>query len=321
MRVAFIEYVLGVRGTQGTVWAYADLNERILGNESIVISRSIPSYRDEDTTDESILHFVERFLVYHVTDAEMDQRMLDLKIDVAYVVLHGGREWTERVPTTVPTITHFIFDATDARGTVRTAISEQVARGRCGVLPNIIMTRETGENLREELGIPAGARVFGRYGGYFTFDISWVKHTIIAIAEQNPDVYFLFMNTDPFTENCKNIIYLPSTPDIKYKSKFILTCDAMIHARREGETFGMACGEFAVLGRPVITYAGAEVRDKAHVEYLGDMCLSYNDVSSLVERLTDPLPVPKTCAYGNYTQERVAPLFADALARATKDAH
>ena len=37
------------------------------------------------------------------------------------------------------------------------------------------------------------------------------------------------------------------------KSRFLYACDAMIHARADGETFGMAVAEFSVHNRPVLT--------------------------------------------------------------------
>jgi len=55
------------------------------------------------------------------------------------------------------------------------------------------------------------------------------------------------------------------------KARFFATCDIMLHARLHGETFGLAVGEFAVLGKPVITFAGS--RERAHLEMLeGSLC-------------------------------------------------
>jgi hypothetical protein len=49
----------------------------------------------------------------------------------------------------------------------------------------------------------------------------------------------------------------------------------MLHARWHGETFGLAVGEFAVLGKPVITFGGS--RERAHLEMLGGQGLVYGD--------------------------------------------
>jgi hypothetical protein len=48
----------------------------------------------------------------------------------------------------------------------------------------------------------------------------------------------------------------------------------MLHARWHGETFGLAVGEFAVLGKPVITFT--ESRERAHLEMLGNQALPYS---------------------------------------------
>jgi hypothetical protein len=78
--------------------------------------------------------------------------------------------------------------------------------------------------------------------------------------------------------------YLSATVDVDEKAKFLATCDAMLHARLHGETFGLAVGEFAVLGKPVITFS--ESREKAHLEMLGNQALLYRNAGELVEILS-----------------------------------
>ena len=75
----------------------------------------------------------------------------------------------------------------------------------------------------------------------------------------NSNTYFLFMNTDRFHYHPK-IIYLDPTLDPIEKTKFINTCDAMIHARSNGETFGLAIAEFSLKNKPVITCYRQTVR-------------------------------------------------------------
>ena len=72
------------------------------------------------------------------------------------------------------------------------------------------------------------------------------------------------------------------------KAKFLATCDAMLHARLHGETFGLAVGEFAVLGKPVITFS--ESRERAHLEMLGKQALLYRNAGELVEILREFCP-------------------------------
>jgi hypothetical protein len=62
----------------------------------------------------------------------------------------------------------------------------------------------------------------------------------------------------------------------------------MLHARWHGETFGLAVGEFAVLGKPVITFS--ESREKAHLEMLGEKSLAYKCREELLKILREFQP-------------------------------
>ena len=79
-----------------------------------------------------------------------------------------------------------------------------------------------------------------------------------------------------------------STVDPVEKIKFLATCDAMLHARWHGETFGLAVGEFAVLGKPVITFS--ESRERAHLEMLGNQASLYRHAGELMQILREFLP-------------------------------
>jgi hypothetical protein len=100
----------------------------------------------------------------------------------------------------------------------------------------------------------------------------------------------VFLNAEPIREgeNLTNIHYLSATVDPVEKAKFLATCDAMLHARWHGETFGLAVGEFAVLGKPVITFS--ESRERAHLEMLGNQSLQYRHSGELMKILRDFLP-------------------------------
>ena len=71
--------------------------------------------------------------------------------------------------------------------------------GRCPVVPHVVRPCEPcGADLRAALGIPPDATVFGRHGGYHTFDISFVHAAVREVAERRPDIFFVFLNTAPF---------------------------------------------------------------------------------------------------------------------------
>ena len=62
---------------------------------------------------------------------------------------------------------------------------------------------------------------------------------------------------------------------MNYKASFVRACDAMIHARGRGETFGLAISEFAIENKPIITYANSP--EKCHIELLGDRGIYYTN--------------------------------------------
>jgi hypothetical protein len=62
----------------------------------------------------------------------------------------------------------------------------------------------------------------------------------------------------------------------------------MLHARLRGETFGIAVGEFALAGKPVLTYGASG--ERAHIEQLGPLGFTYFSPEELTELL---LKLPK----------------------------
>ena len=55
----------------------------------------------------------------------------------------------------------------------------------------------------------------------------------------------------------------------------------MLHARRQGESFGITCGEFSVCNKPVITCTAGYIRERSHIEILGSKGIYYSDYKAL----------------------------------------
>ena len=136
--------------------------------------------------------------------------------------------------------------------------------------------------MRNSLKIPQDSIVFGYYWGSNCFDIPFVKSSISKVIDQHSNIYFLFMNINPFIVD-KKVIFLKGTSSIEEKARFVSTCDAMLHARFEGETFGLACGEFSVMNKPVIAYEFPSY--KSHLQILGEKAILYSDEISLIQIL------------------------------------
>ena len=183
---------------------------------------------------------------------------------------------------------HAMFLSDEFHGDCFVYVSRWASRVMTGkeesFVPHFVPKLESKLNLRGKLGIPTGANVFGRHGGADTFNIQFVREVVLRHAQKNLGDHFVFLNTERFS----NVHYLPGTVDEVEKSKFLATCDAMLHARWNGETFGLAVGEFAVLGKPVITFS--ESRERAHLEMLGSAGLLYRNRKELRRILEDFQP-------------------------------
>ena len=145
-------------------------------------------------------------------------------------------------------------------------------------------------NLRQELNILEDAYVIGRYGGLHQFNISFVYNVINKLSNETNNLYFLFMNTNKFNCNYNKVLFINGTTDMYYKLKFVNTCNALLHARLDGETFGLTVGEFAVNNKQIITFDTDNVNyAKNHLMFLKDKCHKFKNEKEL-ENILIELP-------------------------------
>ena len=316
LRVGFFANQLSLRGTEVAMYDYADLNETILGNQSIIMS-----IRGADAS--AVDKFQARFpvlLLEGAADVSNAARRCDL--DVIYMIKGG---WRDDLPETIPgvrTCVHAVFESRTPHGDV-TAVVSRFVNAKHGtdlpVVPHVVRQHTETADMRAALGIPRGARVFGRHGGHDTFDIPFVWRVVENIARARPDVFFVFMNTQCFVaaDVPGNIVFLPGTSDDATKQMFVNTCDAMLHARKDGETFGLACAEFAAAGRPVLTWAHS--KDRNHIEELGELAVAYEDADDLVEKILSADSLlsrsASTSGYLRYGPDEVMERFCDVFLR------
>ena len=310
--VALLVNKLTLRGTEVALFDYADYNEKILGNKSIIITRDYNIVKNEwDVDIQAYNKFKSRFDVfYYNSQSDIDEIVVNNKISHIFIEKAGA--WDNLLSRYCKNIIHCVFDVSQPHGQVYTPIGQTINHlqgTNYPVTPYMVTLPECNENLREELKIPENAIVFGRYGGRESFDINFVHDVIKQIVSIRDDVYFLFMNTNVFYEH-KNIIHLPGNADMIYKRKFINTCDSLIHARDRGETFGLTCGEFAICKKPVITWGGS--REREHLLILKDKAVVYNNRENLFNILNtftkDKYDVNEN-GYMFYTPQNVMDIF------------
>jgi hypothetical protein len=224
--------------------------------------------------------------------SQLDDIIVRNRIDVLYAQKSGANDGV--ITKKCRTVIHAVFRVHDPHGDVYAYISEwlslRMTHGKAPWVPYIVTLPDIRDNLRLNLKIPENAVVFGRHGGPETFQYAPGVRAVIEVAKKNPDIYFLFLNTKKFCEEMPNIIHLPATSDKTEICRFINTCDAMIHARKQGETFGLAVAEFSLRNKPVIT--NSICRDRAHIHILGKKGIYYRGTPDLKRILTKFRPDP-----------------------------
>ena len=302
MNVAFHSNSMSLRGSENALWDYANFNETILGNHSLICHPG----KLENVENPTYAKWKARFpLVPYRTKIELSSKLKERGVDILYQIKPGPYDGF--IIPSVKNCIHSMFLSDEFHGDSFAYVSRWASRVMTGreesFVPHFVPRLEGKESLRQGLGIPIKAKVFGRHGGWDTFNIPFVREAVVRHARQNPEDHFVFLNTESIceAENLTNIHYIPATVDPVEKAKFLNTCDAMLHARWHGETFGLAVGEFAVLGKPVITFADS--RERAHLEMLGRQSLQYRHAGELIKILRDFRP--------HRTQETEYEIFAD----------
>ena len=112
--------------------------------------------------------------------------------------------------------------------------------------------------------------------------------------------------------NHRQIKFLKGTADEIYKKKFINTCDAMIYGRSLGESFGLACGEFVIQNKDIISYKFNRHRaheynipSKNFIEY----CSYQNLCNLLINYKKRKSPINYKSKYKKYRKKSVMKIF------------
>lgn len=315
----FIRHFLE-RGTEVAVYDYAHYNEEILNNKSYIICFTPEKQRSINFPPQRYSYdkFNNRFKIIEINDFnEMHDVIKKYNLHFFYTLTSGERGDiypfdNKQLWGKCKTIKHCVFCTNAPESDNYISISEMLnvtQHTNIPVIPHIVKMPNCDENLRSELNIPHDAVVFGRHGGQSEFNINIAHEAIKEYLKMNENVYFVFMNTKKFYEHPR-IIYLDMNIDTIYKVKFVNTCDAMIHARKIGETFGCAVAEFAIKNKPVIT---CRCGDLEHLHILKDKAIIYNSKESLIKIFENIKMIKKSkpdwYGYTSFSPEKVMALF------------
>jgi hypothetical protein len=280
MKIGFHAGTMNYRGVHVAIYDYALHNQLLLGNESVIY------YDGRNPGPQFIVDKFKRHfeLVSYDRFENLNRLAEESRIDALYFQKAGLRD-AEHV-TSVPNLIHAVFPQKvseqhgDVYAFVSRWLSKECSNSKIPFVELMVQLPAIEGNLRKQFDIPSNAMVIGCYGGEDSFNIDFVKQAVCELAQANLNLYFLFMNIDVFTKQ-ERVLFLPGTPDMNYKRLFIQTCDVMLHAREMGESCGVACAEFSICNKPIITYGLS--RQRCHIEILRDRGLLYNNKRQLKE--------------------------------------
>ena len=266
------------RGEPVVIYHYAKYNETILGNTSVILAPG-----NADRFSQGLLENQSWEVVFY--DSPEKINYFARHADLLYMIAYGDRVTPFDLDHILcPVGIHCVFTAHHPHGDIYATVSEWIANTyalyKVPVVPHIVELPDVNNDLRSQLGIPENAVVFGRYGGYQQFNIMAAKQALAHAVVDRSDLYLLLMNTAPFYDHPR-IIHVPKSFDMNYKARFVNTCDAMIHCRSEGETFGLAVGEFSIREKPIITWYWSY--DRHHIQVLGDAGIYYRNPRELYQ--------------------------------------
>jgi glycosyltransferase involved in cell wall biosynthesis len=297
--VLFYDPNLNERGTSVSVYDYAYYNEKILGNRSIIAT----------TQTADLISFDKFNNQFETIVTPSINEIYNIKCDYFHVQKYGFNDGV--IHPNAKNLIHVVFPSYEPHGDVYAYISKWLADTHgngSSFVPYMVDLPNVDYNYKDEFKT-SNRFVIGYYGGN-NFEIPLARQAVIDAAIKRSDLLFLFMNQDPFC-NLENVKFIKGTTNMEEKVSFINTCDAMIHARERGETFGLAIAEFSSKNKPIITYNGSQERN--HLEILGDKAIRYNDYHSLYSILSiinhDAISGIEWNCYQEYTPENVIKQF------------
>jgi len=307
--IAFDGRVLNERGTTSAIYDYAEAVEQELGHKALILHQT-----GADAFNPGIAaHFARRFEPVTYTDVDDMRRKVRASGAEVLYAFNFTPDQDRRVEG-VRNAAHVLFQHYRPRADVYAYISEWMADHMGGApwVPHIVNVTPPDRSLRKDWGFPEDAVVLGRHGGYDQFDLPFVKGAVAEALERRRDLYFAFLNTEPFIQS-ERVKFIPTVYDMTEKSNFVFSCDAMLHGRKAGEGFGLAPAEFLALDKPVICWEGG--KDRNHLWMIPDHRYVYRTATDLMRILLTFEPQPST----GYYRAAVEPFKPAAVARRFSD--
>jgi hypothetical protein len=254
MNIAFYVNEMNYRGVANSTYKYAFYNEKILKNNSIIFFNKRNRSNKKDVID----RFKKEFTIIGVSEFSKINNYKE-KMRLKYIYLQKGGEKDQMVSKKIKTIVHSMYPQKlkEIHGYkyafISEWLSEKFSNKKIPYVPYMVENYKTKKNLKKELKISKKYTVLGCHGGESSFDLRFAQDSIIKATNQREDLFFLFLNIKKFCKHSR-IKFLKGTANEKFKKEFVNTCDGMIYGRSLGESFGLACAEFATDDKIILSY-------------------------------------------------------------------
>lgn len=313
MKIAFHDNSLCLRGTTVAIYDWAYWTRHYLGIDPIIMFNANNSANDDGV----IKKFEKEFPVFGYSSlSEIDSILSKNNCDAFFMEKGGSPDGI------ISSVSKNLVNAISGwwkpdwiHGDVYAMGSKwlsKITNYTVPYVPYIVHLPEVDTDIRKDLNIPKDALVIGRNGGWDTFDIEFVKESIYQVLEERKDIWFVFQFTEPFIEH-ERVIFLPGSADLKTKVEFINTCDAMLHARYIGESFGLSCAEFSLRNKPVITFYDSQERN--HIDTLDEKGIYYQNKQEILHILRnldkEEINSLEWNCYQEYSPEKVVQKFKE----------
>lgn len=282
MKIGFYLKELNFRGIANSIYFFAKNNQKILKNKSFIFyNKNAP-----DNEKEAIIKFKKEFKTFEVEDFNDLEKLNNIvELDYIYFQRDGAKE---KLLNGTKNIIHAIFPQNlfqihgSSYAYISNWLSKTCSNNKIPYVPLPVKLLKNKKNLRNKLKIPKKAKVIGYHGGSTSFDLDFVKDSIKHIIKKDKNTFFIFMNIKKFYSH-RRVIFIKGTFDQNEKNKFINSCDAMLHARSLGESFGISCAEFAIKNKPIFTYGYC--RQRAHFEICKNNVIPYYSYYDLITKI------------------------------------
>ena len=245
---------MNYRGVANQTYQLAVYNKKILKNKSIIFYNKKNHRNKKDV----IIKFKKKFILNGIKDfQEINNFKEKYKLEYVYTQKGGHKDnWNTNE---IKTLVHAAYPQKLSQihgykyAYVSEWLSKKFSNGKIPFIPYMVEVDKTKNDLRKKLKIDSKQIVFGCHGGESSFDLIFTHDVIKKIVKTKKNITFLFLNINKFYDHPK-IKFLKGTTDEVYKKKFLNTCDAMIYGRSLGESFGLACAEFASQDKSIFSY-------------------------------------------------------------------